>query len=224
MHKVIIIVLVILLLVILFFYSKKSKFASQLGADDWVLTHYDKNDGYFVDVGCADGEDLSNTYKLDHRGWKGICIDAFPKNFGNRPNSIIETAVLADVAGKEVEFAKYNTDENLSGIKDKITYLKDIVLTENSDTTVEKFTTQTLGSILEKHGAPSFIEYMSLDVEGGEYDILKTFDFNKYTFGVITIEHNYQEPIRTDIMNLLKEKGYTREKEVQFDDWYVKNK
>ena len=49
---------------------------------------------------------------------------------------------------------------------------------------------------------------MSLDTEGSEFEILKNFDFEKYTFGLIDVEHNYCEPRRTEIKNLLLSKGY----------------
>lgn len=49
---------------------------------------------------------------------------------------------------------------------------------------------------------------MSLDTEGSEYEILQNFDFEKYTFGLIDVEHNYIEPRRTEIKKLLLSKGY----------------
>jgi hypothetical protein len=67
------------------------------------------------------------------------------------------------------------------------------------------------------------MEYMNLDIEGTEYDVLSTFPFNKYSFGCITLEHNHEEPKRTLMREILNKNGYKLEKEVQFDDWYVIN-
>jgi predicted transcriptional regulator len=61
---------------------------------------------------------------------------------------------------------------------------------------------------------------MSLDTEGSELEILRNFDFEKYTFGLIDIEHNYIEPRRTEIKNLLLSKGYIYKGENQWDDMY----
>jgi hypothetical protein len=61
-----------------------------------------------------------------------------------------------------------------------------------------------------------------MDIEGGEYDVLKTFDFKKYAFGLLSIEHNYTEPTRTQIKEILNKNGYSRYKSVEFDDWYIK--
>ena len=83
--------------------------------------------------------------------------------------------------------------------------------------------TITLLDILNKASAPSFIEYMSLDTEGTEFEILKNFDFEKYTFGLIDVEHNYLEPRRTMIRDLLVSNGYIYLGENKWDDMYKHN-
>ena len=64
---------------------------------------------------------------------------------------------------------------------------------------------------------------MSLDTEGSELEILQNFDFEKYTFGLIDVEHNYVEPRRTKIMSLLLSKGYIYKGENEWDDMYKHN-
>lgn len=61
---------------------------------------------------------------------------------------------------------------------------------------------------------------MSLDAEGSELEILKIFRFDKYTFGLIDVEHNHTEPIRTDIRNLLLSNGYIYIGPNHCDDMY----
>lgn len=192
---------------------------SQLGADTWVLS-YIKEPGYFVDVGCADGEYISNTFLLEKNGWKGLCIDAFPRNFVNRPNSIVEQAVVYSEKDVEVDFIVPRFDKDLSGIKDHLgNWHRDRVLNDIDQHV--KYKTSLLGDIFIKHNVPSYIHYMNLDIEGAEYEVLNSFDFSKYSFGLLTIEHNYDEPKRTYIRNLLTEKGYIYHKEVHYDDWYI---
>jgi len=65
--------------------------------------------------------------------------------------------------------------------------------------------------------------YMSLDTEGSEFEILKNFDFEKYTFGLIDVEHNNIESRRAEIKNLLLLKGYIYKGENQWDDMYKHN-
>ena len=61
---------------------------------------------------------------------------------------------------------------------------------------------------------------MSLDTEGSELEILKSVDLTKYIFGLIDVEHNFIEPRRSQIRELLCSNGYTYIKENQWDDCY----
>lgn len=83
--------------------------------------------------------------------------------------------------------------------------------------------TISLLDLLEKYSAPKEIDFLSIDTEGSEFDILSNFDFNKYEIKVITCEHNFT-PAREKIFSLLSGNGYARvfEKLSKFDDWYVK--
>lgn len=194
---------------------------SQLGADKWVLSKFPKDyQGYFLDVGAADGFTISNTLLLERNGWKGIAVDAFPRNFDKRTNTIVESAVVAGKKGEMVDFLIPTHYRDFSGITKNLGKHRDILSKVESQTVCRE--TSLLSDILEKHNSPSTIDYMNLDVEGSEYEILSTFPFEKYTITYITVEHNFEEPKRTLIYNLLKSKGYEREREVEWDDWYVK--
>jgi len=64
------------------------------------------------------------------------------------------------------------------------------------------------------------LHYLSLDTEGSELEILKSVDFQKYIFGLIDVEHNYVEPRRSQIKNLLTSNGYIYIRENRWDDCY----
>jgi hypothetical protein len=83
-------------------------------------------------------------------------------------------------------------------------------------------TTRSLLDLLKKYDAPKVIDYLSIDTEGSEFEILNAFDFDAYQFRVITCEHNYT-PMREKIYDLLTSKGYKRKfpNLSRFDDWYV---
>jgi hypothetical protein len=83
--------------------------------------------------------------------------------------------------------------------------------------------TISLNDLLSKHNAPKHIDYLSIDTEGSEFEILNSFDFSSHSFGVVTVEHNFT-PVRQKIFELLSGHGYTRQFEnlSKFDDWYVK--
>lgn len=181
-----------------------------------------KEGGYFVEVGASDGIELSNTHLLETKyKWKGVCCEPIPLRFQklviNRPNSICFNDAIYNKSGLSLTFTIAHAFDLLSGISEHITTHKSTVDTNKSEITVN---TLTLTDALDKANAPRFIEYLSLDTEGSELEILKSFDFSKYTFGLIDVEHNYQEPIRSDIRSLLLSKGYIYKGANQFDDMY----
>ena len=116
-----------------------------------------------------------------------------------------------------VEFDIAINDELISGISANLDLYKKTVDKNKCTINVK---TLSLNDLLDKSNAPRFIEYLSLDTEGSEYEILKTFNFNKYTIGLIDVEHNYVEPRRTHIRKLLLNNGYIYIGENKWDDMY----
>jgi hypothetical protein len=191
---------------------------SQIGADHWVLDKI-KQPGFYLDVGCNDGIYISNTLLLEQRGWSGICIDPFPTNFESRNAKVVKAVVYSE-NGKEVTFDYSKEDPGCSGISDELGRHKDRLY---STTTIEnhKFMTRTLESILEECGAPNKIDYMNLDIEGSEYEVLRVFPFDRWSITAMTVEHNWEEPKRSMIRQLLESKGYVLDRSVEWDDWYI---
>jgi hypothetical protein len=83
-------------------------------------------------------------------------------------------------------------------------------------------TTISLNDALEECGAPGRIDYVSLDTEGSELDILSTFDFARYRVRLWTIEHNHTAG-EAEIDRLMSAHGYVRKFPAwsQFDAWYA---
>lgn len=196
---------------------------SQIGQDLAVLKFYnEKRDGFFIEIGASDGIKLSNTYLLEKQyNWKGICVEPVPKNYKNliinRPNSICLDNAVFSVSNLTVNFDIANKYTLLSGISEHIDRHKNRV-DDNKSTIQVK--TISLIDLLDNNNAPKFIEYLSLDTEGSEYEILKTFNFDKYIFGLIDVEHNHIEPRRTHIKELLLSNGYIYLGPNRFDDMY----
>tara|TARA_R110000787_G_scaffold64806_11_gene146245 strand:+ start:4968 stop:5666 length:699 start_codon:yes stop_codon:yes gene_type:complete len=200
------------------------KSQSQLKQDLKVLKFYNnKNYGYFVEIGSSDGICLSNTYLLEKEfGWGGICVEALPSKFedlkNNRPNAICINKPIYSESNIEVNFDIAHVCDLLSGISLNIDKHKTQV---DKDKTTIKLTTLSLNDLLENCNAPKFIEYLSLDTEGSEFEILKTLNFDKYKFGYIDLEHNFVEPRRSNIKQLLENNGYKYLGQNQFDDTYT---
>lgn len=196
---------------------------SQIGQDLEVLKFYNnKKEGYFIEIGASDGIELSNTYLLEKMyNWKGICVEPIPKRFEllckNRSNSLCYDYAVYNESNTQVIFDIANNYDLLSGISVNIDCHMNTV---NSNKTQIVKNTISFNNLLEKANAPLFIDYLSLDTEGSELEILKSVDLQKYTFGLIDVEHNYIEPRRTLIRNLLTSNGYDYIRENNFDDCY----
>ena len=80
----------------------------------------------------------------------------------------------------------------------------------------------TLEDLLTEAGAPSEIDYLSIDTEGSELAILSAFDFSRWRIRTISVEHNYT-PAREALFALLSTKGYRRKWQALslWEDWYV---
>lgn len=199
---------------------------SQIGQDLKVVEFYkQKKNGFFIEIGASDGINLSNTYLLEKQyNWTGICCEPIPRTFEklvvNRPKSICFKNAVYNQSGLSVTFDISNNYDLLSGISKDIDKYKDTV--DRNKTSIQVNTISLL-DVLEKANAPPFIEYMSLDTEGSEFEILKNFNFEKYKFGLIDIEHNFIEPRRTMIKNLLLSKGYIYKGQNKWDDMYRHN-
>ncbi len=192
------------------------RFPSQIGQDKWVIYRMfpGVNDGFFLDVGSADGTMNSNSKALEERGWKGVCIDPFPTNMSDRTCQMF-TNVVWSVSGHTVRF---HTQGELGGVADTLgSTWKNTV----SKAPVVELKTVTLAEILARANAPSYIHFMSLDIEGAELEALRGLPLDKYRFGAIAIEHNEEEPKRTEVLNYLAARGYERVHTRLWDDFFA---
>jgi FkbM family methyltransferase len=198
---------------------------SQLRQDLFVLSELGfKRSGFFVEFGATNGIDLSNTYLLEKEfGWGGILAEPakrWLKDLRDNRNSLIETdCVWRDsnsiLTFNEVDSGEYSTIASY-GSSDIYRRIRKRGKTYNVKTI-------SLEDLLDKHHAPAKIDYLSIDTEGSEYEILSNFNFDKYQIKIITCEHNFT-PAREKIFSLLTQNGYVRkfEKFSRFDDWYVR--
>jgi FkbM family methyltransferase len=187
----------------------------QYQQDLWVALAeaHGKKDGYYVDVGSADGEFISNTFLLDQMGWKGVCIDPFPKNMARRTCQVFKQPVFSE-SGKKLRFRAAG---DLGGIESDLGKFKN----ELADAPTVEVVTATLDEILEKAKAPHWIDYMNIDVEGAEVDALRGLNLDRYEIGALTIEHNFEPEKRARIQQIMEAKGYVRVRSWEVDDYYV---
>jgi FkbM family methyltransferase len=197
---------------------------SQIRQDLFVLSELNfKKDGFFVEFGAAGGVEDSNTYLLEEGfGWRGILAEparVFHERLrANRRAQISTKCVWSEskklVTFKETNWAYHSTIDAFSA-HDSFAERRKAGHTYDVETI-------SLMDLLAEFSAPAEIDYLSIDTEGTEFDILESFDFKKYRISVITCEHNFT-PAREAIRALLERQGYVRKREQfsRFDDWYV---
>lgn len=167
-----------------------------------------KRNGYFVDLAAADGILHSNTYFLEkHLEWTGLLIEAnetYLDTLRHNRTSTVVSACVSDKPGASIQFRVDNgflggivseeTDNNNS-VRGKELAKADVITMEGT----------TLEQILIDHNAPQLIDFLSLDVEGAEYLVLRNFDFEKFKFHALAIERPC-----ANLDALLDEKGYVQ--------------
>ena len=198
-------------------------FCSQFGQDLFVLNELNfKKNGFFVEFGATNGINGSNTYLLENKfNWRGILAEP-AKIFYNELNKNRKCFIETNLVWK-------NSQSRLLFHEDFAGGLSTIKKFIDHDTQIRKknkeyiLETISLNDLLVKYNAPKIIDYLSIDTEGSEFNILNNFDFNKYKFRIITCEHNFT-PNKNKIHKLLTKNGYVKKHSslVSFvDDWYV---
>lgn len=203
----------------------ENRAVSQLGQDLWVLERTGrKRGGYFVEFGATDGIQLSNTFLLETEfGWTGLCAEPNPHYFEqlqqNRRCTVSSDCILGET-GRDVEFVLADEFGSVVDFMDSDKHAERRAAFRNEGR-VLRMTSISLDDFLEKHGAPRDIDYLSIDTEGSEYEILSHFPLDKWNIRLITVEHNFNAD-RGRIRDLLLGHGY-RVTETEWDDWYEKD-
>lgn len=199
---------------------------SQNNQDFFVLLALNfKKKGYFVDFGATDGKYMNNTWILEKKfNWKGIVAEPGKQWRAslqqNRTCSVSYDCIWKKTGDKvlfnEIERSGFSTINNFS--------MSDKYFESRKNGYLYYVKTISLNDLLYKFNAPADIDYISIDTEGSEFDIISEFDFLKWNVSIFTIEHNYTEN-RNKIKNIFKLNGYERvlTSISGVDDWYVKN-
>jgi FkbM family methyltransferase len=202
-----------------------AEYYSQCGQDQFINENLFKNmkNGIFIDIGAHDGISLSNTYFFEKElSWSGICIEPIPEIFEKLQKNR-GCLCICGCASVEEEVIKdfcriSGPSEMLSGLIDKYDpkhkqrIERDLKTSENTCKTI-KVPCYNLNRILEKAGI-QHVNFLSLDTEGGEFDILEDLDFNKFQIDVIAVENNYgNQPF----IPFLESKGFVFFKSLEQD-------
>ena len=198
---------------------------SQFLQDLWVAYELrGLTGGYFVDFGASDGVTFSNSWFLEHElDWAGVVAEPartwHAALRANRACHVDERCVWIE-SGRALSFnqapiADYSTIDSFSDGDEHADKRR------NGERYVVE--TVSLNDLLGFWQAPRRIDYLSIDTEGSELDILQHFDFAAHDVRLITVEHNHTGR-REPILDLLTARGYRRKFESlsSVDDWYVR--
>ncbi|OWV96894.1 FkbM family methyltransferase [Rhizobium sp. R693] len=197
---------------------------AQILQDLWVCYELsEKRDGFFVEFGSTNGLKNSNTWLLEKKfGWSGILAEPnpiwHPELAANRNASIDHRCVSSQSHNTVTFLATDNVDPELSSIADfaQGDHFSE-VRRKGRQIQVE---TISLDDLLETYQAPPVMDYLSIDTEGSELDILSAYSFERM-FDLISVENNPKT--EAAMQKVLESKGYRRvfEHFSQWDGWYV---
>lgn len=208
-----------------------SEYHSQWGQDQIVNDRFfhNKKDGIFIDIGAHNGIMFSNSLFYEKElNWNGICIEPIPIRFEelkmNR-NCICIQGCISDRTGKNQFLyvdCKKTSVEMLSGLVDKydpkhVDRINKAITAFNGKTEMIDVDCFLFNDLLEKNNI-SHVDFLSIDTEGGEFDIISTIDFSRYAVDVIVLEDNYHDP---RFVPYLAEKGFDLEERIKHDMIFV---
>jgi FkbM family methyltransferase len=184
---------------------------SQFQEDRLVLDYFSgKPDGFFIEVGAFDPEELSSTFLLEQKGWKGILIEPQPaccvRLREKRKAEVIEAACGAPGQRGEADFyvagpySGFTTEANPEQISQKV-----------------RVKVETLDNILAERGNPR-IDFASIDVEGFELTVLRGFTLEKHRPSLILIEDHVST---LEVHNHITAHGFKLVKRTGCNNWYV---
>ena len=187
---------------------------SQQGEDliiDKLLNY--KKKGTYIDIGAFDPVRLSNTKRFYEKGWKGVNIEPDYNNYLKfvklRPNDI---NLNIGISNKKdiLKFFRFNVDTLSTFSKQEAEKYKKqgYKLLETIDVEV-----RTLSSIFSDVLKTNKIDFLSVDTEGYDLEVLKSNDWNKYRPKIVCVETlihsvNNEKMISKDIIKFLKQNGY----------------
>lgn len=159
----------------------------------WQLFQHEPA-GYFVDVGAHDGLYYSNTLAFELAGWRGLCLEPHPKFYqqlkANRPGSLCLNAAVSDRLSHGMPFMASENGPFSSLSSEDIERLRVIYPPDGFENMQQVIVPLiTLDYALAIHGVER-VDYLSVDVEGRELDVLRGFEIARWRPRLVIVENN----------------------------------
>jgi FkbM family methyltransferase len=172
---------------------------AQHGEDRILADLFPQRDGFCVEVGANDGVEASNTFYFEKIGWEGILVEADPALAElcrqRRPRFVTEEAAAVAPGGPPtVTFQIVQGNDKVSSVSFSDTQRQQIEKWMGDfQTQPVTVSARTLDDILTGHAAPT-LDFITIDVEGYEWDVLQGFDIERWNPKVVILERNSDQP------------------------------
>jgi FkbM family methyltransferase len=212
----------------------KKKLKQNFGKNDLDIKlekYLNFSNGFFIELGAHDGITQSNTYYYEkNKNWKGVLIEPVPKLFEickqnrSKKNSFFNNACVGFNFQKEdVELIYSNlktTSVDLTSKEFRNKHLSSPELNYFEKQNNFMIKAKTLNSILLEVNAPKMIDFLSLDVEGAEFEVLNGIDFDTFSFKYLIVESYEFDRLNKFLIN----KNYKYINKFNFNDYLFKYK
>lgn len=186
----------------------------------WPLTP-EQGRGFFLDLGAYHGTWCSNSALLEKKfGWQGICVEPIPVGFEDR-GCVLAARPLSDTSDKQVRFFGHGQEKHIGtgthegddpGVEIQTITIGDLLDCANGTTAHEDGAAINCASVQGRTRVPTFIHFASLDIEGLESNLLRTFPWAKVRVGVWIVEQTQDRSrpagAREATREILKQQGY----------------
>ena len=181
-----------------------------------VAKFFGDTKGYFVEVGANDPRERSQTWHLEQNGWTGILIEP-PPDLADKLREMRKAKVFAVACSSpenEGQMLPLHVAGPLSSLDRK--HMAPGAAPEG----VIQVPIKTLDSVLDQAGAPAQMDFVSIDVEGHELEVLRGFDLGRWQPRLILLEDHVADLSKH---RYLRAAGYRIVRRYENNGWYVPN-
>ena len=187
---------------------------SQFGEDIFLQKYFNKNKGFFIDLGCHHPFRYNNTFKLYKLGWRGLNIDLNQISIDlfnlMRPKDKNLCIAISDKI-KKIKY--YIPNKNLISPEITADYNFTKKYKKHHGSNYETFYTESITwSFLEKKYSKILkkVDFLKIDIEGSDFKVLKSINLKSIKPKLIMVEApEFEKVIRKKIINYLKLRNYS---------------
>jgi FkbM family methyltransferase len=196
----------------------------QHGEDVYIKNLFpEKTNGICVEVGAYDGISFSNTLHFENLGWRALCIEPIQSAF-DKCKTIRKESYQCCISDNDYDnknFTIFHLNDNLCAIS---SLEPDQRLIESHKHMITNITNESVGirslnSLFKELNFPKEIDFISVDTENTELDVLKGIDLNVYNVKLFVVENNFDEPF---CEKYLLQYGYEKINRIAVNDFFMK--